>query len=790
MKYLLSMLLLSALAAASYSQQPNFGATADIGDREVLIGQPMNTDAPGAVLVFQRSLSGAGWDVNATLTASDGATGDGFGSAISVAGTRMAVGAPGSGDGTGAVYIFDRSPTSGAWTESARLTASALAEGLSLGGSVALDDGRLLASASGSEGGGAVVFTPGADGWEQTAVLEPAEGQDASGFGAGLALGPDRIYVGAPGHGQAGGVYVFSEADGTYERQEVLVHEDGDVFSIGASLELVDGTTLAAGAPGPGPGANMEEGAMPPPGAVVVFEQDEAGAWTSQVIAASTGGAMDFFGMRIASAAGRLYVGAPIAFQAGGAVYAFAKGEDGAWSETGIMRGDDGDQIFGFAVAAANQLVVSTAPGANFGEGAASVLTVDPETGDATKDSRISLVPHIELFASGPVECESGMAGQFACSEVDLLSFMPLDELGAAGSVHLNDIWGWTDPETGREYALVGRSDGTSFVDVTNPMIPVYVGELPLTEGANPNAWRDVKVYRDHAYIVADGAGAHGMQVFDLTQLRDAADIPVTFEESAIYREIFSSHNIVINEQSGYAYAVGSGGGGETCGGGLHMINIQEPANPTFAGCFADEGTGRSGTGYSHDAQCVMYEGPDTEHRGKEICFGSNETALSIADVSDKENPVSLSTASYPNVVYAHQGWLTEDQSHFYMNDELDELDGKTDGTRTMIWDVADLDDPQLVTEHISENKASDHNLYILGNLMYQSNYLSGLRVLDISDVANPVEVGFFDSVPAGTDKPGFGGSWSNYPYFPSGSIVITSMNEGLFVLKKRTVDT
>ena len=220
------------------------------------------------------------------------------------------------------------------------------------------------------------------------------------------------------------------------------------------------------------------------------------------------------------------------------------------------------------------------------------------------------------------------------------------------------------------------------------------------------------------------------------------------------------------------------------------MINIQEPANPTFAGCFADEGTGRSGTGYSHDAQCVMYEGPDTEHRGKEICFGSNETALSIADVSDKGNPVSLATASYPNVVYSHQGWLTEDQGHFYMNDELDELDGKTDGTRTLIWDVADLDDPQLVTEHVSENKASDHNLYILGNLMYQSNYLSGLRVLDISDVANPVEVGFFDSVPAGTDKPGFGGSWSNYPYFPSGSIVITSMNEGLFVLKKRTVDT
>lgn len=790
MKCFLSVLLLSALAAASYSQQPNFGAAADISDREVLIGQPMNTDAPGTVLVYQRSLSGAGWDINARLTALDGAAGDGFGSAISVAGTRMAVGAPGAGNGAGAVYVFDRSPTSGAWMESARLAGTALADGLQLGGAVALGDELLLASAGGDEGAAVLVFKRGDEGWGQVAVLEPADGQDASGFGAGLAIGPERIYVGSPRHGTTGGVYVFTEAEGTYEREEILVHDDAPVFSVGISLELVDGTTLAAGAPGPRSGADMEEGAVPPAGAVVVFEKDESGAWNSRTIAASTGGSRDFFGMRMASAAGRLYVSAPVAFQGGGAVYAFARGTDGAWSETGTIRGDDGDQIFGFAVAAANRLLVSTAPGANFGDGAASVLMADPETGEVSKDSRISLVPHMELVASGPADCESGMAGQFACSEVDLLSFMPLAQLGAAGSVHLNDIWGWTDPETGSEYALVGRSDGTSFVDISDPISPVYIGELPLTEGANPNAWRDVKVYRNHAYIVADGAGAHGMQVFDLTQLRDATDLPVTFEESAIYREIFSSHNIVINEESGYAYAVGSRGGGTTCGGGLHMINIQEPTNPTFAGCFADTGTGSSGTGYSHDAQCVMYEGPDTEHRGKEICLGSNVTALSIADVSDKENPVSLSTATYPNVVYSHQGWLTEDQSHFFMNDEIDELDGKVDGTRTLIWDVTDLDDPQLIAEHISENKASDHNLYILDNLMYQSNYLSGLRVLDISDVANPVEVGFFDSVPAGPDKPGFSGSWSNYPYFPSGSIVITSMNEGLFVLKRRTVDT
>ena len=191
----------------------------------------------------------------------------------------------------------------------------------------------------------------------------------------------------------------------------------------------------------------------------------------------------------------------------------------------------------------------------------------------------------------------------------------------------------------------MGRVDGTSFIDVTDPSNPVYLGNLNRTEGSPLRMWRDMKVYKDHAFIVSDRAGAHGMQVFDLTQLRNVRNAPVEFKETAHYDGIFSAHNIVINENSGYAFAVGSNGGGETCGGGLHMINIEEPARPTFAGCFADTTTGNQKTGYSHDAQCVIYHGPDVEHDGKEICFGSNETALSIADVSDKNNPVPLSSA-------------------------------------------------------------------------------------------------------------------------------------------------
>ena len=376
--------------------------------------------------------------------------------------------------------------------------------------------------------------------------------------------------------------------------------------------------------------------------------------------------------------------------------------------------------------------------------------------------------------------------GLFDCDSMDLMAFMPNATIGARRGVDLNDMWGWTDPQTKRDYALVGRTDGTSFVDVTDPVNPRYLGDLPMTTGANAAAWRDIKTYRNHAYIVADGSGHHGLQVFDLTRLRNVK-APQTFTADTTYMDLWSVHNIVIDTVSGYAYAVGSNGGGESCGGGLYMIDIRSPDAPKFAGCFADPTTGRAGTGYIHDAQCTVYHGPDKRYDGHQICFNAAETALSIADVTDKSKPVALSRQAYPNVGYAHQGWLTADQKYFYMDDELDELQGLVDGTRTLIWDVSKLDDPVLAGQYFSKDKASDHNQYVLGNFVYQSNYESGLRVLDITDRLNPKQVGFFDTVPIGVDAPGFGGSWSNYPFFQSGVVLMTSGAEGLFIVRKHS---
>ena len=366
----------------------------------------------------------------------------------------------------------------------------------------------------------------------------------------------------------------------------------------------------------------------------------------------------------------------------------------------------------------------------------------------------------------------------------DLLAFMPVHEIGGTRGLRTNDIWGWTDPDTGKDYVMVGMLDRASFVDVTDPYNPVHVGVLMKNENSPPSTWRDMKVRNNWVYIVADGAREHGIQVFDLTRLREFDGEPIEFTENAHYDGIGSSHNIVINPETDFAYAVGAGGP-NGCGGGLHIVNIEDPNNPTFVSCFQDMNTGRRGTGYSHDAMCITYQGPDDRYDGHEICFGSNETALSIADVTDKRNPVALGMATYPNVAYSHQGWITDDHAYFFMNDELDEGRGLVPGTRTLIWDIQDLEDPILVREYISDNPATDHNLYIKGDMMYQSNYDSGLRVYDISDPENPEPAGFFDTVPY-QEGGGMGGSWSNYPFFDSGIIVVTSGREGMVIVKVR----
>ena len=392
-------------------------------------------------------------------------------------------------------------------------------------------------------------------------------------------------------------------------------------------------------------------------------------------------------------------------------------------------------------------------------------------------------------------ECVEGMAGAFGCSGVDLVAQVTLDEFGE-GTSRGNDIWGWTDPESGVEYALVGLDDGTVFVSMEDPTAPVVLGKLPTTTTAV--TWRDIKTYADHAYIGSE-APQHGMQVFDLTRLRglEASDPIRIFEPDVLFTDVGSSHNVVIDEESGFAYLVGfrpnpTADLPAACDvPGFMAVDIREPKNPTFAGCFSDaaiEVAGRT-AGYTHDAQCLVYRGPDADYQGRQLCFAANEDVVTVFDVEDKQNVSIISMAQYPGATYSHQGWLTSDQRYLLLDDELDEISGVSATQRTLVFDLADLDEPEFMYEWDSGLPVIDHNQYVVGNYSYQSNYKAGLRIIDVSRIGEGemTEVGFFDTFPQGQDVQ-FGGQWSNFPYFESGLVIANDSQNGLFILQP-TID-
>ncbi len=372
---------------------------------------------------------------------------------------------------------------------------------------------------------------------------------------------------------------------------------------------------------------------------------------------------------------------------------------------------------------------------------------------------------------AGFTPCENGMAGIYPCNGYDLLGRISLSKFGAAAG---NDVWGWTDPTTNKEYALMGLDNATAFVDITDTENLVYLGKLP--SATTSSSWRDIKVYQNHAYIVSEADG-HGMQVFDLTRLRNVTNIPEVFDDDGLYSGFGNAHNVVINEETGFAYPVGTARDDEF-NGGVHFVNIQNPKNPVSEG-------GYGVNGYSHDAQVITYNGPDTDYAGAEIFIGANENQVAIVNITDKENPVGISTFGYSNLAYTHQGWFTEDQQYLIIGDELDEVNFGFD-SRTLVFDLSDLDNPILHTSYTGTTTAIDHNGYVKGDQYFLANYRAGIRVLDISDIASKsiAEEGFFDTYPS-SNSAGFDGVWSVYPYFTSGKIIASDINSGLFVIKK-----
>ena len=397
----------------------------------------------------------------------------------------------------------------------------------------------------------------------------------------------------------------------------------------------------------------------------------------------------------------------------------------------------------------------------------------------------------IDGFAKIP-----GTDYEYSCLNYDLMGRITLEEMDAEAG---NDCWGWTDSTTGREYAIMGVNNGTSFIDITDSTSPQYLGKLPTS--TVDSSWRDMKVYNDHVYIVSE-AGDHGLQVFNLANLR-GLDSEQVFSADYTDKSFGKAHNIAINEDSGYAYIAGA----RTKG--IYAFNLSNPLAPKLE----LEG---SQFGYSHDAQIVNYKGPDQDHFGKEIYIGSNENKVDIVDVTDKSEPKLISTFLYDHQ-YTHQAWLTDDHKYALLGDELDEVDSnyelKADAkTRTVIIDLSDLEKPSLHHDYEAETKAIDHNGYVKGTEFFLASYTAGLRVLDILNIDQKSisEIGFFNTfidhndsgLPNSTtvksqdpdgdhsgkkgNSSAFNGAWSVYPFFKSENIIISDINSGLYIVKKQ----
>ncbi len=738
-----------------------FGGAVLVADGQVLVGEAAHERDPGTVRGY--AFDGE-WTEVWSLRAPEPAVQDGFGRALARSGDHLLVGADGGDEGR--VYVYSLAEVR---TGNAEPIQTIGGTGLDGFGASLMASGREMIAVAAREGDGRVLatFGLGEDGiWSPGATVALSDD-----VGNQFALG-DNLLASASATGRAAHVFERGEG-GSWGSSTELAPPDPDAAGL-----VMFGTSVAVAGDEILVGQLTMGGSEQP--VLHRFARTD-GTWAAIGTLSPEDDRDGGFGLSLGTDGATLLVG-------GGMLLSSYTREDDEWILAGVTEiADAGD---GRTVVGSQQLEFADGiaafgnPAADFGLGAVTVLSNESGTWARTGYLTVDYAP-LPAISGGEVPCADGDAAGYDCDHVDLLSFVPWGELGAGRGARLNDVWGWTDSESGREYALVGRMDGTAFVDVTDASNPRYLGNLAMTEGSRANSWRDMKVFRDHMFVVADGAGQHGMQIFDLTQLRDVTE-PREYEATAMYDGIASSHNIAINEETGFAYLVGSSDGGETCGGGSHMVDINDPLNPVFAGCFAHPNTGRRNTGNSHDTQCVIYHGPDEDYAGREICVNSNETALSIADVTDKDNPVAVAAADYPNVAYAHQGWLTEDHRYFYSNDELDEVGGLVDATRTLIWDLEDLDDPLLLSEYMNPTRATDHNMYVKGDRLYMSNNRAGLRVLDISDPENPAELGYFDTTPWGKDEAGFDGTWSVYPYFESGTVLLSSRREGLFIVRPR----
>jgi len=389
--------------------------------------------------------------------------------------------------------------------------------------------------------------------------------------------------------------------------------------------------------------------------------------------------------------------------------------------------------------------------------------------------------------------CVNGTAGRFACNNISLLSHIPISDF-PTNSAGANDIWGHVDLNTMKEYALLGLRRGVALVDVSDPVNPVVINAI---SGQN-TTWRDMKVYQyfnsttnkweAYAYATADST-TEGLTIMDLSNPDDGLVL--------VRRDLTDSkaHNIYISNVD-YGLNIRDSAavpqvhilGADNLGGSMRSYRLSDPEQ--LAPSYSLSGASRSD--YTHDASSLLINDARADRdcvnassAGCTLMLDFNERTLRLWDHSNVKSAVELSAVSYPDAEYTHSGWWTEDRQYVILHDELDESNRGLN-TTVHVFDISDLNDPTLVSTWRGPTRAIDHNGFVRGNKYYMSNYERGVTILDLSDPLAPTEIGFFDTFPS-SNNAGFNGVWGVYPYLPSGIILASDIQGGLYILKDET---
>jgi choice-of-anchor B domain-containing protein len=395
--------------------------------------------------------------------------------------------------------------------------------------------------------------------------------------------------------------------------------------------------------------------------------------------------------------------------------------------------------------------------------------------------------------------CSGGQAGVFACLNVDLLAHVAARTDTAQGA----DIWGFMDLNTNREYAIIGYSIGTAVFDVTDAENPMEVG---FVDGQR-TTWRDIKVHQlwdageqrwnAYAYVTADNA-SDGLVIIDLTEL------PQRISKVSYASDFSAAHNVYLTNTD-FSTGLSLDGrsptlilaGSNISDGRFRSYSLSDPAAPEFIAAPSTPGDQPGNDRlYMHDAasmhitdarkdtQCV-----NAATAGAcDIVFDFNENSFEIWDVTDPADPIRLSRTPYDNARYTHSGWWSEDQQYLFIQDELDERD-RSLPTTLRTFSITDLRSPSFAGQWTGPTNAIDHNGFVRGNRYYMSNYSRGLTILDITNPASPETAGRFDTYPA-SDNVGFPGAWGTYPFLPSGNLLISDIDSGLYVVADKTLDS